>query len=455
MLRVEGQWREASWEEALQAAARGLKAAGENLGTLVHPSCTVEEAHLAARVTRSLGSANIDHRLRVRDFRDASADPLHPTLGLPIAEVDALTGVLVVGGNLRAEMPLLAHRLRKAVVRGKARVAFIEAEPAPYHFPVASRVGAAPAAWVHELAAIVKAAAELAGSSPGPLFADLLHGVVVSDAHRSAAAALCHGTQRIVWLGAMALRHPSSVDLRALGAELARVSGARLGLLAEGGNAAGLWLAGCVPHREAGGRAATAVGHSVQAMLEHPQRAYLLVGAMEPEADFADATLAEVALNQAACVVALTPFASESIKRVAHVLLPMAAFAETSGSYVNLEGRLQSHAAATAAPGEARPGWKILRVLANVLGLEGFAQQSSEDVRAELQQLIDAAAGAGAPEALVSTHVPAMAAVSASADLDLGTLDVPMYSIDAVLRRSPALQQTSIAERSRTAGGQG
>ena len=113
MLRVEGQWREASWEEALQAAARGLKAAGENLGTLVHPSCTVEEAHLAARVTRSLGSANIDHRLRVRDFRDASADPLHPTLGLPIAEVDALTGVLVVGGNLRAEMPLLAHRLRK------------------------------------------------------------------------------------------------------------------------------------------------------------------------------------------------------------------------------------------------------------------------------------------------------------------------------------------------------
>jgi NADH-quinone oxidoreductase subunit G len=455
MLRVEGQWREASWEEALQAAARGLKAAGENLGTLVHPSCTVEEAHLAARVTRSLGSANIDHRLRVRDFRDASADPLHPTLGLPIAEVDALTGVLVVGGNLRAEMPLLAHRLRKAVVRGKARVACIEAVPAPYHFPVASRVGAAPAAWVHELAAIVKAAAELAGSSPGPLFADLLHGVVVSDAHRSAAAALCHGTQRIVWLGAMALRHPSSVDLRALGAELARVSGARLGLLAEGGNAAGLWLAGCVPHREAGGRAATAVGHSVQAMLEHPQRAYLLVGAMEPEADFADATLAEVALNQAACVVALTPFASESIKRVAHVLLPMAAFAETSGSYVNLEGRLQSHAAATAAPGEARPGWKILRVLANVLGLEGFAQQSSEDVRAELQQLIDAAAGAGAPEALVSTHVPAMAAVSASADLDLGTLDVPMYSIDAVLRRSPALQQTSIAERSRTAGGQG
>ena len=135
--------------------------------------------------------------------------------------------------------------------------------------------------------------------------------------------------------------------------------------------------------------------------------------------------------------------------------LPMAAFAETSGSYINLAGMMQSQTAATAAPGEARPGWKILRVLANVLGLEGFAQQSSEDVRAELQQLIDAAAGAGAPEALVSTHVPAMAAVSASADLDLGTLDVPMYSIDAVLRRSPALQQTSIAERSRTAGGQG
>jgi NADH-quinone oxidoreductase subunit G len=176
---------------------------------------------------------------------------------------------------------------------------------------------------------------------------------------------------------------------------------------------------------------------------------------MEPEADFADATLAERAFAQAACVVALTPFASESIKRVAHVLLPMAAFAETSGTYVNLEGAMQSQAAATAAPGEARPGWKILRVLANVLELEGFAQQSSEDVRAELQQLIEAASGARAPESLVSTHVPAIAAVSGSADLDLGGLDVPMYSIDAVLRRSPALQQTSIAARSRAAGGQG
>jgi len=455
MLRVDGQWREASWEEALQAAARGLKAAGENLGTLVHPSCTTEEAHLAARVTRSLGSANVDHRLRVRDFRDAAADPLRPTLGLPIAEVDSLTGVLVIGGNLRAELPLLAHRLRKAAVRGKARIAFVEAEAATYHFPVAARVGATPAAWVHELAALIKAAAELLGTTPGPLFADLLHGVVVNDAHRAAAAALCHGTQRVVWLGAMALRHPASVDLRALAAELARLADARLGVLAEGGNAAGLWLAGCVPHRDAGGRAATTVGHSTQAMLEHSQRAYLLVGAMEPEADFADATLAERAFAQAACVVALTPFASESIKRVAHVLLPMAAFAETSGTYVNLEGAMQSQAAATAAPGEARPGWKILRVLANVLELEGFAQQSSEDVRAELQQLIEAASGARAPESLVSTHVPAIAAVSGSADLDLGGLDVPMYSIDAVLRRSPALQQTSIAARSRAAGGQG
>jgi NADH-quinone oxidoreductase subunit G len=415
----------------------------------------VEEAHLAARITRSIGSANIDHRLRVRDFRDAAADPLHPTLGLPIAEVDSLTGVLVVGGNLRAEMPLLAHRLRKAAVRGKARVAFIEADSANYHFPVSARVSAAPTGWVHELAAIVKAAAELAGTAPGPLFADLLHGVAVGDSHRAAAAALCHGTQRIVWLGAMALRHPASVDLRSLAAELARIANARLGVLAEGGNAAGMWLTGCVPHREVGGRPAAVAGHSVQAMLEHPQRAYLLVGAMEPEADFADSALAERALRQAACVVALTPFASESIKRVAHVMLPMAAFAETSGSYVNLEGTLQSQAAATAAPGEARPGWKILRVLANVLGLEGFAQQSSEDVRAELQQLIAAAAGACAPEALVSSHVPAIAAISASADLDLGTLDVPMYSIDAVLRRSPALQQTSIALRSRAAGGQG
>ncbi|MFM7625226.1 MAG: NADH-quinone oxidoreductase subunit NuoG, partial [Gammaproteobacteria bacterium] len=147
MLREAGVWREASWEEALSAAARGLKAAGSATGTLVHPSCTLEEMHLAARLTRALGSSNIDHRLRTRDFRDAAADPRQPGLGINLLAVESLSGVLVVGSNVRAELPLLAHRLRKAAVRAKAKISFLDSSEREYRFPVALQIARSPADW--------------------------------------------------------------------------------------------------------------------------------------------------------------------------------------------------------------------------------------------------------------------------------------------------------------------
>lgn len=179
----------------------------------------------------------------------------------------------------------------------------------------------------------------------------------------------------------------------------------------------------------------------------------MLVGAIEPSADLADPALAMQALDSAACVVAVTPFVTEELRRHAHVLLPMASFAETSGTYVNLEGRWQSQSGLATAPGAARPGWKILRVLGNTLGLDGFEYQSSEEVRDELARHVQAVSAGAPPLSVSSAHVPAIAAVSGSAELDLGVLDVPMYAIDAVLRRSPALQQTAIARAAR--GGQG
>jgi NADH-quinone oxidoreductase subunit G len=184
-------------------------------------------------------------------------------------------------------------------------------------------------------------------------------------------------------------------------------------------------------------------------MLEQPQRAYLCVGAIEPESDLADPALAARAFTQAACVVAITPFASDAIRRYAHVILPMAAFAETSGTYVNLEGRWQSQTGAARAPGEARPAWKVLRVLANTIGVDGFDDSSSEDVRDAVSALAAPGWGEGISESVKSAHLPAIAAVTGSAELELGALDVPMYSIDAVLRRSEALQQTAVALGSR------
>jgi NADH-quinone oxidoreductase subunit G len=255
----------------------------------------------------------------------------------------------------------------------------------------------------------------------------------------------------------MALRHPAYAELRALAAETARLAGATLGTLVEGGNGVGAVAAGAVPYRDAAGGATN--GLDALAMLRSPQRAYLLVGAIEPSQDLADPAAAAVAFGGAACVVAVTPFASEELLRHAHVLLPMAAFAETSGTYVNLEGRWQSHPGAVVPPGEARPGWKILRVLGNLLQLQGFDEESSEQVRERLRAQVDAAVGAGAGAATtglaasvaVPPALPAGAAGAGSASS--AALDIPMYAIDAVLRRSPALQATHIARASRAAAG--
>ena len=446
-LREGGEWREVDWETALGAAARGLAAAGASTGLLAHPSLTLEELHLASRVVRGLGSANLDHRLRQRDFRGDAAGLAVPGLGLPLAAVDGLSGLLVIGSHLRAELPLLAHRVRKAAVRARAQVAFLDLAAREYRFPVASQIVAAPADWTRGLAGLLVATAEVAGAAPAAAFSSLIAGLTPSDAERAAARALCIGTNRAVWLGAMALRHPAYADLRALAAEIARLAGATLGTLAEGGNAAGAALAGVLPQ---GGERA---GLDALAMLRAPQRAYLLVGAIEPSHDLADPVAAEAAFAAAACVVAITPYASEELLRHAHVLLPMGAFAETSGTYVNLEGRWQSHPGAIAPPGEARPGWKILRVLGNLLQLEGFAHESSEQVRDELRARLDAAASTGAAStgagaavaaATLPTALPA-GALGAVASLPVAALDVPMYAIDAVLRRSPALQATAIA----------
>ncbi len=446
MIREGSQWREASWEDALQVAVHGLKGTGTSLGVLAHPSCTTEEFYLAARVARALGSNNIDHRLRVRDFRDANADPLYPSLGLPLAEVDALTGVLVIGSNLRSELPLLAHRLRKAAVGSGAQVAFFDSTEREYLFPVAAQFIAGAGAWCAELSGVLAAAYDLVGVTPAPNLSKCVKVVRVTATHLALAKALCSGANRAVWLGALAMRHPAYADLRVIAAELARVVGANLGLLAEGGNAAGAWLAGAVPHRGAVAAALSgAVGLNTYEMLHQAQRSYLCVGAIEPATDIAEIGLAHAAFKQADCVVVLTPFVTDELRQYAHVLLPIATCFESSGTYVNLEGRWQSQSCAARAVGEARPGWKVLRVLGNLLALEGFDYQSSEEIREELRSLLGVISNEAVQLSVISTHVPVEGTTNALFNQQRD--DVPMYAIDALLRRAGPLQNTAISRR--------
>jgi NADH-quinone oxidoreductase subunit G len=439
MVREGSEWKQVTWEIALETAARGLKAAGAGLATLASSSSTVEELYLLSRLTRALGSNDIDHRLRQVDFRDQDADPAAPGLGgLTIAGVDQLDALLVIGSNLRREVPLLAHRVRKAAGRG-AKVAFLNPARFDYLFPVAAYLESSPAKQLADLAGIYAAA--LDGAAAPAHLAALVGGAQVNTAHRAIATALKSGQKRAVWLGALALRHPAYADLRVVAAALAAATGAALGTLAEGGNAAGAYLAGAVPHRDAGGVKSSAAGKNARELLAGSPKAYLLFGGTEPWADaHASTTNGEAlrALAGAELVVAVTPYADETLKSVAHVLLPISTFAETSGTYVNLEGTWQSFAGAAMPLGEARPGWKVLRVLGNLANAPDFDYQSSEEVREELRARC-AKATAGVYQ---GTHQPVASKNGAATDGESRVVDVPMYSIDAVLRRAPSLQRT-------------
>jgi NADH-quinone oxidoreductase subunit G len=428
----DGSWREVEWDVALEAAAQTLReAAGEGggLGMLAHPSSTLEELYLLARLADGLGTANIDYRLRQRDFRDQFADAAAPALGLAIAQIDELDALLLVGANLRHEVPILAHRVRKAALRG-ARIHAINPARFELLFPVGEYLLASPAAAVRELAGVLVAA--LGALAPPPALAPLLRGAAVTARHQAIAAALKGGTQRAIWLGALALRSAHCAELRALARALSVATGAVVGELAEGGNAAGGYLAGALPHRGPGGVARAAPGLPARAMLEQPLAGYLLLHC-EPWADAALPAALDT-LARSARVVAITPYANEAMKRVAQVLLPAGTFAESSGTYVNLEGRWQSQGGAAHPVGAARPAWKILRVLGNLLDLTGFEYQSSEQVRDELQALV-AATPAAAPMAAVALAAPADSAADP-------VPDVPMYQIDPVLRRAGALLRT-------------
>jgi NADH-quinone oxidoreductase subunit G len=438
LVRRGAEWVETDWESALTQVAQGLKARGADSGFLVSASATLEELYLAGRLARGLGTHNIDHRLRQRDFRDQGSDPLFPGLGVPIAAIDELTGLLIVGSNLRREVPMLGHRVRKAARRG-AQLAFLNPARFQYQFPVAAYLTSAPRTLVGDLAAVLAAAAEAAGQSVPAHLAAATQAARVSDEHRALARALLSGEKRAVWLGALATRHPQFADVRALAAALAQLAGASLGVLAEGGNGAGAYLAGAVPHREAGGKAVAQPGRTARDMLQRPLKACVLLGGVEPSIDALDPDSAGV-FARTELVVAITPFVSEELKRIAHVLLPIGTFAETSGTYVNCEGRWQSQGGVAAPLGAARPGWKVLRVLGTLLGLAGFEYQSSEEVREELRALCaDATA-----QAYQGTHAvtPAGAASAAVAAGEVRVVDLPMYQTDALVRRAPSLQKT-------------
>jgi len=262
----------------------------------------------------------------------------------------------------------------------------------------------------------------------------------VTEDHRALLAALSHGERRAVILGTLAQRHPAYAELKALAAQLAQRSGVSLGFITEGANAAGAYLAGAVPHRLAGGAPDGNPGLNAAAMLSSPLKAYVLLGGIDPALDLAGSG---AALGAAEHVVAVTTHLPESLRSQVHVVLPIGSFAETSGTFVNIEGRWQSWSAAVKASGDSRPGWKVLRVLGNLLDLSGFDYVSSEEVRDALKAAC-AHLPAGDARSAMAGAMPAGAAASGA------WVDLPLYQGDALTRGSEALSKTRDGQTART-----
>ena len=406
-----GQWQNTTWEDALSAAAEALKSvSGSDLGVLVHPSTTNEEGDLLVRLARGLGSAHIDHRLRQLDFAD-NAVARH--FGMPVADVDKVKAALLVGSDLRYEMPLLNHRVHQAVKKG-AKVYAVN--PAEFHFnyKLAGEAIVAPHALVDALLSLAKAAVAAGASAPATL-ADAIHGAANDQGDADAIAALKAG-HSVVILGEAAVTHPQASWLRAIARFIAEATGAAYNELPAGANAIGLAKVGVLPGNG---------GLNAQAMLAQPRKAYVLYGLELPH-DFADGTAVTNALHGTQHIVAFSAFASPALRDVADVILPIGLLPEIDGTLVNVDGIAQSVDAGAKAPGETRSGWKVLRALGGLMKLAGFEFDDLAGLRSGIVE--------GTPAAVqgLAERKPAQG---------LSRLATwPIYRSDAVLRRATALQ---------------
>lgn len=435
-------WKHVDWETALSYAAEGLQrarqaAGADKLAAIGSPSSTVEELYLLQKLMRGLGSRNIDHRTRQVDFSDQDIEPVVPHLGQTIPQLENVDAALLIGSNIRKDQPILAHRLRKAALKG-GRVMFVNAMAHEFNFPLAEHIVTSPVDVVWQLLAICKALLSIDGNTAPAGLAELCTDVEAHDVHMNIARHLHAADNATILIGTQAMAQPGFAAIRTLANIIAQHSNAKLGYLPAGANSAGAYLAGAVPHRGPGGAALTDSGLNTQGMLAGPMSGMILLN-LEAEYDIAEPATALRNLRDSDFVICLTPYLTETMKSYADVILPVSTFAETPGTFVNIEGRWQSFAACVKPIGDTKPAWKVLRVLGNMLELEGFDYLAAEEVRDECQALCE--------NVVVSSRTewrkPANLQKPSTQLIRIGQL--PIYATDNIVRRSRPLQSTGDA----------
>jgi NADH-quinone oxidoreductase subunit G len=427
MIKEDGHWREVDWQVALEFVAKGLsdtrfKYDPKEIGALASPYSTLEEMALLAKLVRAMGGENVDHRLRQSDFSADGKRSGVPWLGMKLAELEQADRVLLVGSFLRKDHPLLASRLRQ-LAKSQAQLNVLHCSDEELLMPVANKAIVAPRELAATFAQVVK---EVARAKQKAAPAELAS-VTAGGEAKAIAASLVSGKSVAVLLGNFAAQHPQAAQLQRLAQELAGLLDAKFGFLGEAANSVGGYLARCLPSEG---------GMNAKAMLAQPRRAYLLLH-VEPDFDCHDPRAATKAMAAADLVVALAAYRSFAAD-YADVLLPVVPFTETSGTYVNCEGRMQSFNAVVKPLGEARPAWKVLRVLGNLMSLPGFDHESTEAIRDELCR---ADAVAGKLGNRVEGVVLKLDSAPPAEELER-IADVPIYFSDPIVRRAGSLQRT-------------
>ena len=439
MLRIDGELKPVDWATALEATANVLKENLDQFGpkslfAMAAASATTEEQYLLQKLMRGLGSNNVDHRLTQTDFKDQKRAPVMPWLGMSLEDLENVNGALLIGSNVRKEQPLAALRLRKASLKG-AKVSFINPRVYEMNFDPTHNIGAAPRDMLlHTLAVAVACGCD------DEVISQVSAQANVTDTHREIAAQLKESDNAVVLLGNLSVMHPNYTDLRAIASCIAKATGAVLGYLPEGGNTAGAWLAGCVPHRSAGGVEVDQAGFNAAEMLSDKTKVLLLMG-VEPRYEQINAALARKVSKESTLIIMSTHLSRHAVDH-ANIVLPSAAFVETAGTFVNATGAWQMFNGTTKPPGEARPAWKILRVIGNQLELDGFDYESVTGIRDELKELcrdiqLDNSYSAD------NIEIPSQA--DGNSLLRCG--DLPAYKADMLVRRARSLQKTTDAQQ--------
>lgn len=443
MIKQNGEWKKVGWQTAIKFACDSFNKCKseygvDKLAALASASSTIEELHLLQKMMREIGVANIDHRLQQIDFADQNYTEPYPSMLFGIPELENQNAFLLIGSDIRKEQPIINHRIHKSANKN-ASVSLVHVIDVDANYSIDNKCINTPAGMLQDLLAVLKALFTLSSKqSPKHLVKELKQ-IDIEDVHKTIAKELLGAKKASILIGSYAQACSEYSAINYIAENISRLSGATLHVLPGASNTTGACLAGVLPHKQGMAQTSTKQGLNIQQMFAEDIKAYFLL-AIEPELDCVQAFQALTAMKQAECIISLTAYKSDAMLEYADVLLPIAGFAETSGHKMNVTGEIQSFVGAVAPQGEARPAWKILRVLANEFALDGFDYNSSEEVYAEFDEALERFMQEQAT--MIQTETQEGGDLS-KPEKDINFLVVtPMNSVDSLVRHASALQET-------------